>query len=94
MCNYSISFFKIHFSRYVNCIGFTDIRYLFQILFHYSNQMLLQVAFNMNQIQSTYPEKWILKKKIEYMLRMQFLIWLFVIVIFLVYQIEYIIYYI
>ena len=33
---YSISFFKIHFSGYVDCIGFTDIRYLVQI-FHYSN---------------------------------------------------------
>ena len=28
---YSISFFKIHFSGYI------DTRYLFQILFHYSN---------------------------------------------------------
>ena len=34
---YYISFFKIHFSGFVDCIGFTDTRYLFQILFHYSN---------------------------------------------------------
>ena len=34
---YSISFFKIHFAGYVNSTGFTDTRYLFHIVFHYSN---------------------------------------------------------
>ena len=29
---YSMSLFKIHFSGYVDCIGFTDTSYLFQIL--------------------------------------------------------------
>ena len=37
---YSISIFKIHFSGYVDCIGLTGIRYLFQILLHYSISIL------------------------------------------------------
>ena len=45
---YSISFFKIHFSGYVDCIGFEDTRYLLQTVLHYSNSMLLHVTFNMS----------------------------------------------
>ena len=42
-------FFKIHFSGYVDCIAFTDTRYLFQVLFHYSNKMLLLIDCNFKQ---------------------------------------------
>ena len=45
---YPISFFKINFPGNANRIQFTDTRYLFQIIFHDSYKMLLQVTINMN----------------------------------------------